>query len=548
MYTRLVDMCLILASFCAIIGAPPAHADEVPGGDPAVKCGTPEALRAYMARKIVATAELDPDLARLVEIFSRSEYIPDSMTSHISPSGRFKVHYASEGYHSPDPTDADMNGVPDYVDSTGVYLDYAWALEIETLGYPEPKSDAGVGGEEVDVYLKEFGSGGYGLTYPEQTHNGSSASYMVIDNDFSESQYATFGYDALRVTTAHEFFHVIHYTMITDMGLLWWMEQSAVWMEERAWNDVNDYIAYLHLFFMDNTTSLDSSFGYFMYGAGVWPCYLSKRHGEDIIRDTWLNMAQSGTHTVGAMDDVIPGGLAEAFHEFAVWNYFTGDRANVHDFHSDADLFNREVIFDAVAKISPGDDAFSTNHLTSRYVDIRFVGDWGADDAVDISIDTNPWEAFLGSLILYDSPSDYRIIRIDGDFSHISLGRTWTSAALVLSCTETSGTGFPISFSAAVSPGTFAAMDTPGAFKLDAPYPNPFNPATTIAFTLAEPGHATVRIYNAAGQQVTKLLDERLSAGEKRLMWKPGNLAAGQYIVAIDTPAGRETAKLLYCK
>ena len=91
-------------------------------------------------------------------------------------------------------------------------------------------------------------------------------------------------------------------------------------------------------------------------------------------------------------------------------------------------------------------------------------------------------------------------------------------------------------------------MDNPTTFALDAPYPNPFNPATTIAFTMAEPGNATVRIYNVAGQHVKTLLDEHLSAGGMRLLWKPENLAAGQYLVTVDTPAGRETAKLLYCK
>jgi len=39
-------------------------------------------------------------------------------------------------------------------------------------------------------------------------------------------------------------------------------------------------------------------------------------------------------------------------------------------------------------------------------------------------------------------------------------------------------------------------------------YPNPFNPSTTIEFTLPESGYATLRIYNIAGQKILDLLAE----------------------------------------
>jgi hypothetical protein len=38
-------------------------------------------------------------------------------------------------------------------------------------------------------------------------------------------------------------------------------------------------------------------------------------------------------------------------------------------------------------------------------------------------------------------------------------------------------------------------------------YPNPFNPSTTIAFNISEPGRVTIDIFNIRGQKVKTLMD-----------------------------------------
>ena len=61
-------------------------------------------------------------------------------------------------------------------------------------------------------------------------------------------------------------------------------------------------------------------------------------------------------------------------------------------------------------------------------------------------------------------------------------------------------------FGASLNPGDVTAV--PGAEKFAARnYPNPFNPKTTIAYTVAKPGHMTLKIYNVRGELVKTLID-----------------------------------------
>ncbi len=54
---------------------------------------------------------------------------------------------------------------------------------------------------------------------------------------------------------------------------------------------------------------------------------------------------------------------------------------------------------------------------------------------------------------------------------------------------------------------------------IDGIYPNPFNPVTTIAYTLKNQCQAQILIYNIKGQLVRKLLNETKSPGNYRLEW-----------------------------
>jgi flagellar hook assembly protein FlgD len=50
-------------------------------------------------------------------------------------------------------------------------------------------------------------------------------------------------------------------------------------------------------------------------------------------------------------------------------------------------------------------------------------------------------------------------------------------------------------------------------------YPNPFNPQTTIYYTLPEPGRVQLEIFNVGGALIRTLVDETQAAGERLKIW-----------------------------
>ncbi len=93
----------------------------------------------------------------------------------------------------------------------------------------------------------------------------------------------------------------------------------------------------------------------------------------------------------------------------------------------------------------------------------------------------------------------------------------------------------------------------PGLVRLHAPYPNPFNPMTTVAFDLGEPGHARLEIFDLMGRKVCSLLDAALPAGRHEIVWQGVDdagrtVASGGYHVRLTAGGKTQTRKLTLLK
>ncbi len=93
----------------------------------------------------------------------------------------------------------------------------------------------------------------------------------------------------------------------------------------------------------------------------------------------------------------------------------------------------------------------------------------------------------------------------------------------------------------------------PESFGLEANYPNPFNAATTIRFSLASAGPAEVTVFNVIGRSVRTLVLEKLPAGTHALVWdgfsESGEaLQSGVYIYRLQAGGRTMSRKLILMK
>jgi len=71
-------------------------------------------------------------------------------------------------------------------------------------------------------------------------------------------------------------------------------------------------------------------------------------------------------------------------------------------------------------------------------------------------------------------------------------------------------------------------------FKLIRNYPNPFNPSTTIEYTVPEAGHVKMEVFNIQGQRIKILIDEKKSAGHHAFHWDAADFGSDVYFFKIQ--------------
>jgi hypothetical protein len=78
--------------------------------------------------------------------------------------------------------------------------------------------------------------------------------------------------------------------------------------------------------------------------------------------------------------------------------------------------------------------------------------------------------------------------------------------------------------------------------------PNPFNPTTTITYTLANPGRVNLSVYSITGQKIAILVDSPMDAGTHSVVFDGSNLASGIYLYRFESPGFAKTGKMLMVK
>jgi len=88
----------------------------------------------------------------------------------------------------------------------------------------------------------------------------------------------------------------------------------------------------------------------------------------------------------------------------------------------------------------------------------------------------------------------------------------------------------------------------PSGFALLQNFPNPFNPATQIIYSLPEAGHVEVSVYNIRGERVATLVNERQASGSHTVVWNAEKFGSGVYFIRMQAGGIARMKKCLFVK
>ncbi len=82
---------------------------------------------------------------------------------------------------------------------------------------------------------------------------------------------------------------------------------------------------------------------------------------------------------------------------------------------------------------------------------------------------------------------------------------------------------------------------------------DPFNPETTISFSIPVSGPTSVKVYNLKGQLVRNLVNENMNAGYQKVVWNGTDdshqtVASGIYFYRVNNAGKTITRKMLLAK
>jgi len=103
--------------------------------------------------------------------------------------------------------------------------------------------------------------------------------------------------------------------------------------------------------------------------------------------------------------------------------------------------------------------------------------------------------------------------------------------------------------------GTFAYSDEVNVdvtalmqFELAQNFPNPFNPSTTIKFSIPQSSNVTLKIFNTLGQEVSTLINQNMESGVHTINFDASQLNSGIYFYRLDAGQFSEVRKMTLIK
>ncbi len=185
-----------------------------------------------------------------------------------------------------------------------------------------------------------------------------------------------------------------------------------------------------------------------------------------------------------------------------------------------------------------------------------FIGDWGTDRKVYRlrHLTGKPFDDTTGYKLdtLYHAPTDSTY-----EFPNVTFGDDIDGDGkreLIIVNTNTRA-GHPEDPSLIILESKVVVLSVeqistlaPTNFTLEQNFPNPFNPSSTIRFSLKTEGYVELFITNALGQQVGSLVNGKTAAGTHEVKFNADGLSSGTYFYTLKSGNFIETKKMVLLK
>jgi hypothetical protein len=472
--------------------------------------------------------------AILLEVYERYDSFPASVRAEIEglrsrPSlplsittTHFVVHYTLTG------SDACTEA---YAQSVSQACEVAWTAYHVTHNWDVVPGDGGIGGgmNLTDCYIHSLGTGLLGQAerenlVPSTPEPYDYTGYLHVSNTITAT-------GTRLCTTAHEYMHVVQFGYCGAGGYTWFMENCAMWGEETAYDQYNDYIGYLGYFFSNPYKSLQTFNGFYEYGQIVWPMYLTERHDWFLNELLYDNM-QWTANIWTAFNTVLPTygtSLYDAYMEFMHWCWYTSSRNDGNHFE-EAGLWNAMLFGDwtyttyPTGLIHPGATMRPEPLGTSIK---RFMRESGSTDnllVIDYSgntctmgVDFLCKESGVAVFHEYTMPLD-----ANGDghlevpnWDTMEYGMTMVHVKYEQGCTGTQDYDMWVD----TQMGTSDVPEMGPMVRIYPNYPNPLADYTMISYALDQAGPVEIRVIDASGRVVRNLFTGRQVVGNYQMAW-----------------------------
>lgn len=286
-------------------------------------------------------------LFALKQFLSKSPFQrPDLTPESIIETEHFRIHYTLYGQNRCDTA---------YARAVANYCEFSWHKQIDTMGWAAPPPDYGQGGDDrYDIYIYDLpsGVGGWCVTeawYSEPYPNGAS-SWIGVDNGLGLGNF-------LKIVCSHEFSHASQFRYSArEMNFIY--ENTAVWMEDCCYEEINDYISYLSTSpnpLGNPDYSITSVENLYLYAGGIWFMFLEDKYDIICPRRVWENMGEiGGENTLFAIDSVLrayySSNLRTALRDYALWRYFVGIRADTSRYFKEGNLWPTSYLLRTISE------------------------------------------------------------------------------------------------------------------------------------------------------------------------------------------------------